>query len=66
MTRYALHMLIGCSVPILLIFLLPALGVSNNVTFVIFIILMFACHLFMLGHYHGGNDDEQSKKHEQH
>ena len=65
MTRHALRMLIGCVVPILLIFLLPALGVSNNVTFVVFILLMFACHFFMLGHHHGGNDDEQSK-HEQH
>ena len=42
-------MLIGCVLPFLLIFILPALGVSNNVTLVLFMVLMLGCHLFM-GH----------------
>lgn len=61
MNRHALWMLIGCVLPVLLIFLLPAFGVSNNVTLVVFVALMFACHFFMPGHHHhGGNDNEQS------
>lgn len=59
MIKHALWMLIGCVLPMMLIFLLPAFGVSNNVTMVIFIALMFACHLFMPGHHHhGGKADE--------
>ncbi len=55
-----LWMTIGCILPVVLIFLLPAFGVSSNVTLVIFIVLMFACHLFMPGHHQGGDDDEHS------
>lgn len=44
--------------PQLLIFLLPAFGVSNDITLVIFIVLMFGCHLFMPGHHHRGNNNE--------
>lgn len=43
-----LHLL-GCLLPIALIFVLPALGVSQGVTFTVFIVLMFACHIFMMG-----------------
>lgn len=51
-----LHIL-GCLIPIALIFLLPALGFSSGVTFTVFFILMFACHLFMMGgHQHGGGE----------
>jgi hypothetical protein len=61
----------GCLIPIALIFILPAFGFSSGATFTVFIILMFACHLFMMGgHSHGshghrgGNDapDSDSEK----
>ena len=54
-------MIIGCVVPLLLIFILPAFGVSSQVALVIFIVLMFACHFLMLGHHRGG--DDQNEKH---
>ncbi|NNF64200.1 MAG: hypothetical protein HKN07_08050 [Acidimicrobiia bacterium] len=51
--------LIGCLVPLLLIFLLPAFGVSDGVSLLVFIVLMFACHLFMLrGHGHEHDNDQ--------
>ncbi len=66
MNKHALWMLIGCILSIFLIFLLPAFGVNDNVSLIVFIALMFACHFFMLGHHHhGGNDNEQSD-HEHH
>ncbi len=47
-----LHIL-GCLLPILAIFLLPLLGFSSGTAFTVFIVLMLACHLFMLkGHGH--------------
>ncbi|MEP6672532.1 MAG: hypothetical protein ABJF10_25435 [Chthoniobacter sp.] len=61
MNKHFLWMLIGSVLAVLLIFLLPALGVSNNVTLVVFVALIFAGHFFMPGHHHhGGNDNEQS------
>lgn len=54
--KHGLLHILGCLIPIALIFLLPALGVGSGVTFTAFIILMFACHLFMMGgHGHGGH-----------
>lgn len=53
--RHIIHMLIGCVLPFLLIFLLPLFGFSEGVTLTVFIVLMFACHLFMMrGAHHGG------------
>jgi cell division protein FtsW (lipid II flippase) len=62
MKNHMIWMIIGCVVPMLLIFILPGFGVSNEVAFVIFIVLMFACHFMMLGH-HGGGGDENEKHH---
>lgn len=44
-------MLLGCLVPMLLIFVLPLFGVSEGVTLTVFIVLMLGCHLLMIpGH----------------
>jgi hypothetical protein len=61
MKNHMIWMIIGCVVPLLLIFILPAFGVSSQVALVIFIVLMFACHFLMLGHHRGG--DDQNEKH---
>jgi hypothetical protein len=65
MKHSILHIL-GCLIPISLIFILPALGVSSGLTFTIFFVLMFACHLFMMGgHSHGGHGhDAHADAHE--
>jgi hypothetical protein len=54
MNNHSYWMIIGCTVPLFLIFLLPLLGITSNYTFLIFIVLMFACHLLMIGK-HGRN-----------
>lgn len=59
--KHGLHMLVGCGLSLLAVFLLPALGVSSGVTLAIFFFLMIGCHLFMG---HGGHDEEEN--HEQH
>lgn len=68
-------MIIGCTLPLLLIFFAPALGLGNNVSLFIFILAMFACHLLMPMHHHSddkhgsnSNDSENSKtkNHETH
>jgi hypothetical protein len=62
--KHAVLMIIGCLVPLLLIFILPALGVSNEVVLVIGVVLMVGCHLLMIGHHeHGKESDERSHKH---
>jgi hypothetical protein len=63
MKNHMLPMIIGCVVPMLLIFILPAFGVSGGVTLVIFIVSMFACHFLMLGHHHGGEDHDEKHDH---
>ena len=51
---HALKMLVGCLIPLLLVFFLPVLGVEGDGAFVGFLVLMFACHLFMMrGHAYG-------------
>jgi len=62
--KHAVLMIIGCIVPLLLIFILPALGVSNEVVLVIGLVLMVGCHFLMIGqHEHGKESDERSHKH---
>lgn len=60
MNNHSIRMLIGCLVPLLLIFILPLFGVGEGVTLFIFIILMLGCHLMMMGgHGHHAKDDEE-------
>ncbi len=57
-----LHIL-GCLIPIALFFILPAFGVSSGVTFTVFIVLMFACHIFMMGgHSHDAEPEGEGHK----
>ena len=59
MNKHVFWMIIGCTVPLLLIFLLPLFGITGNYTFLIFIVAMFACHLLMPMHH----KDHQENKH---
>ena len=64
MKNHGLWMVIGCALPLLLIFILPALGVSSNVSIFIFILLMFGCHLMMMGGHKGHDEDTEHEEHE--
>lgn len=48
-------MIIGCVLPIILIFLAPAFGITSGISIFIFIAFMFVCHLLMPMHEHGGH-----------
>lgn len=50
---HTLRMLIGCVLPLLLIFLLPLLGLGQGLIPVVFLVLMLGCHLWMMR----GHDD---------
>ncbi len=62
MNKHTFWMIIGCTVPLLLIFLLPLFGITGNYTFLVFIVAMFACHLFMPMH-HGYNHEHLNQSH---
>ena len=62
MNKHTFWMIIGCTVPLLLIFLLPLFGITGNYSFLIFIVAMFACHLLMPMH-HGGHEHDGHKEH---
>lgn len=47
-------MIIGCGLPLLLLFFGPFLGLSSNITFFLFVTAMFACHILMMGHHRKG------------
>lgn len=57
--KHFLWMIIGCILPLLLIFLAPALGMSSKTSMFIFIVFMFACHLLMPMHSHDSPTDKQ-------
>lgn len=60
---HTLKMLAGCLLPLLLIFVLPLFGVDEGVSIWLFVILMFACHLFMVrGHHGGAGPDGQGRR----
>ncbi len=46
--KHFVHMLVGCVLPFLLIFMLPLFGVGEGVTMFVFVVFMFSCHLFMM------------------
>ena len=60
MKKHIIWMIIGCGLPLLLIFFAPALGLGNDISLFIFIAAMFACHLFMPMH-HDGHKHNQDK-----
>ncbi|PAU94269.1 hypothetical protein CK503_08645 [Aliifodinibius salipaludis] len=58
MSKHTLWMIIGCGIPLLLLFFAPFLGLNSNVTFFLFIVAMFLCHILMIGHHHKGSDHD--------
>jgi len=56
-------MIIGCMLPFLLIFALPLFGISEGVSLLVFIVLMFGCHLAMMRGQHDGGGSEQGDNH---
>ncbi|MDA0767294.1 MAG: hypothetical protein O3A92_10785 [Verrucomicrobia bacterium] len=55
--KHTLLHILGCTLPILVIILLPGFGVSSGITFTLFVILMFGCHLIMMGGHGHAHED---------
>lgn len=57
-------MIIGCTLPLLLIFILPLFGISGKASILIVIVLMFGCHILMMGGHgsHKGHDNANQDK----
>lgn len=64
--KHTLRMLAGCVLPWLLIFILPLLGISEGITLFVAIVLMFACHLLMVGGHHHDDDETQHEEGNRH
>ena len=67
MNKHTIMMIAGCTLPLLLIFILPLFGVSRNISIFIFIVLMFGCHFLMMGKHvshgsHSENDNTNQDK----
>lgn len=62
--KHILMMLVGCTLPLLLIFIAPLLGIKGDWSTLTFIIVM-ACHLFMPMH-HGHTNHSKKQNHESH
>mgnify|MGYP002625967066 CR=1 FL=1 len=61
--NHSLKMILGCLLPLLLIFILPLFGVSQTISIWLFLILMFGLHLLMMRG-HGGT--ERNHRHANH
>ena len=69
MKDHSLWMIIGCTLPLLLIFVLPVLGISGSLGIFIFILVMFGCHLLAMRLHRGGGaegDDGRGGHHGTH
>jgi hypothetical protein len=51
--RHEWKMVVGCVLPLLLVFVLPLFGFGEGTALVVFLVLMFGCHQFMMGGHHG-------------
>ena len=60
MNKHMVLMVIGCVLPLLLIFLAPLIGLDGKISLRIFVIAMFLCHLLMPMHFgvSGGHSDK--------
>lgn len=53
-------MVLGCVLPLLLLFIAPLFGVNNSLSFFLFIVLMLGIHLLFPMHSHKHNNHSDS------
>lgn len=62
MKNHNFLMIIGCALPLLLIFFLPVFGAAGGEILFLFLILCFGMHLLMMGHRGGNHHGNHSDK----
>lgn len=60
MKNHNIWMILGCLLPLLLIFFAPAFGITNEISLFLFIIIMFGIHLIMLRNHGSKSKDHHS------
>lgn len=59
-------MIVGCVLPLLLIFLAPVIGIEGNIPLFTFLLVLFGVHLLLpikhKGHIHGLSEENYEKK----
>lgn len=66
MHKHHFWMIIGCILPILLIFLLPVFNINSKEIIFFILILMFVGHFFMMGNHHDGHSNKHNKEEKDH
>lgn len=59
--NHALRMVLGCALPLLLVFVLPLLGFKGDYGVFFLVVMIFVCHLGMMRH-HGDGDHQNHGK----
>lgn len=59
---HVVRMLLGCLLPLALLFVLPLFGVGEGIVLLLFVVLMFACHIFMTHGEHAGHSTHHPKQ----
>lgn len=59
--KHHLWMIIGCVLPLILIFLLPLFGVGSGPLLFLFLILCFGLHLIIMGRGGHKHDEKENK-----
>lgn len=59
--KHTIKMILGCVLPILLIFIFPIFGFGDGIKLFLVIVAMFACHYYMLRSAH--RDHDKNKEH---
>ncbi len=54
--KHIIIMVLGCAVPLLLLFFAPAFGIKSSTSFFIFLIAMLGFHLIVPMHPHDSNN----------
>ena len=60
--HHAIWMLVGCILPFLALFLLPAFGLNDSLSVAAFLILMIGCHLMHMAIFKANNGDSRHPK----
>lgn len=60
-TRNHFWMMLGCLIPLMIIFLLPVFGVNSPILFLIIIVVIYFFHLFMTVHHADRTNNNDSK-----
>ena len=66
MKSHVIWMLIGCVLPLLLIFILPLVGITGGTSLFLLMVVVFGAHLLMMRGHGRGHDERGSREADHH